>query len=84
MLISPTVVSWIVSVPCSGGSAVRICPIYATAEDPAAAQFNVEFRVADAAASPYLALGVLVWAGLDGLRRRHRLRHVPNLRRSER
>jgi len=55
------------------GSAVRICPIYATAEEPAAAQFNVEFRVADAAASPYLALGALVWAGLDGLRERRRL-----------
>jgi glutamine synthetase len=55
------------------GSAVRICPVYATAEDSAAAQFNIEFRVADAAASPYLALGVLVWAGLDGLRRRRRL-----------
>ncbi len=55
------------------GSAVRICPVYATAEEEAAAQFNVEFRVADAAASPYLALGVLVWAGLDGLRQRRRL-----------
>ena len=55
------------------GSALRICPVYATAEDPAAAQFNVEFRVADAAASPYLALGAIVWAGLDGLRRRRRL-----------
>lgn len=55
------------------GSAVRICPVYATGEDPEAAQFNLEFRVADATASPYLALGVLVWAGLDGLRRRRRL-----------
>ncbi len=55
------------------GSAVRICPIYATAEEATARQFNVEFRVADAAASPYLALGVIVWAGLDGLRRRRRL-----------
>ncbi len=55
------------------GSAVRICPVYATGEDPAATQFNVEFRVADAAASPYLTLGVLVWAGLDGLRKRRRL-----------
>ena len=55
------------------GSAMRICPVYATAEEEVAAQFNVEFRVADAAASPYLTLGVLVWAGLDGLRRRRRL-----------
>ncbi len=55
------------------GAAVRICPIYATAEADAALQFNVEFRVADAAASPYLTLGVLVWAGLDGLRQELRL-----------
>ena len=27
-----------------------------------------EYRVADAAASPYLALGALVWAGLDGIK----------------
>ena len=55
------------------GSAVRVCPIYATAAESAARQFNVEFRVADAAASPYLALGAIVWAGVDGLRRRRRL-----------
>ena len=55
------------------GSAIRICPLYATAEDSIAAQFNIEYRVADAAASPYLALGALVWAGLDGLRHRRRL-----------
>jgi len=55
------------------GSAVRVCPVYAAAPDSAARQFNVEFRVADAAASPYLALGALAWAGLDGLRRRRTL-----------
>ena len=55
------------------GSALRICPVYATAEEAIPAQFNIEFRVADAAASPYLALGALVWSGLDGLRRRRRL-----------
>ena len=55
------------------GSAVRICPVYATAEATVARQFNVEFRVADATASPYLALGVLVWAGIDGLRSKLRL-----------
>ena len=52
------------------GSAVRICPVYATAAETTARQFNIEFRVADAAASPYLALSALVWAGLDGLRHR--------------
>lgn len=55
------------------GSAVRICPVYAGSGDDTARQFNVEFRVADAAASPYLALGALVRAGLDGLRQRRRL-----------
>ena len=60
------------------GSAVRTCPVYAASPDAAAHQFNVEFRVADAAASPYLALGALAWAGLDGLRQRRRLAdHVP-------
>jgi len=58
------------------GSAIRVCPVYATAEEAVASQFNIEFRVADAAASPYLALGALVWAGLDGLRQRRRLADV--------
>ncbi len=50
------------------GAAVRICPV--AGGDPAlrARQFNVEFRVADATASPYLALAVVVQAGLDGIR----------------
>ena len=55
------------------GSALRICPIYATAEEGPERQFNIEFRVADGASSPYLALAVLVWAGLDGLRQGLRL-----------
>ena len=60
------------------GSALRICPVYATAAETVARQFNVEFRVADAAASPYLALGALVQAGLDGLRSQRRLAdHTP-------
>jgi glutamine synthetase len=50
------------------GTALRLCP--AVGHDPAlrARQFNIEFRVADATASPYLALGLLVQAGLDGVR----------------
>jgi glutamine synthetase len=48
------------------GAAIRVCPIFG--RDGAAQQFNVEYRVADAAASPYLALGALVWAGVDGIR----------------
>ena len=57
-------------------ASVRICPIYATSEEPAAAQLKAEFRVSDATANPYLALGALVWGGLDGLRRRRRLGDV--------
>jgi glutamine synthetase len=51
------------------GSAVRICPVFATAPDDVARLFNVEYRVADAAASPYMVLGAIAHAGLDGIRR---------------
>lgn len=46
---------------------LRICPV--TAREPAARarQFNLEFRAADAAASPHLALAALIEAGLSGL-----------------
>jgi glutamine synthetase len=56
------------------GAAVRICPVFGPPEDQ---RFNVEYRVADAAASPYLALGALVWAGLDGIRRKLTLAPLP-------
>jgi glutamine synthetase len=49
------------------GASLRVCPIF---ELPALHNFNVEYRVADATASPYLALGALVWAGLDGVQRK--------------
>ena len=52
------------------GAALRVCPIF---DQPANRNFNVEYRVADASACPYLALGAIIWAGLDGLRRRLRL-----------
>ena len=50
------------------GAALRVCPVFATSE-PAeiARQFNVEFRVCDGAASPYLALGAVLFAGADGV-----------------
>ncbi|MGH7047716.1 MAG: hypothetical protein ACREE2_15145 [Stellaceae bacterium] len=52
------------------GAALRICPVFAAADAAETArQFNVEFRVCDATASPYLALGAVIFAGLDGLRR---------------
>ena len=52
------------------GAALRICPVFAAA-GPAdiARQFNVEFRACDASASPYLALGAILFAGADGIRR---------------
>jgi len=52
------------------GASLRICPTFAaiTAEE-LARQFHVEFRTTDAAASPYLALGAVIFAGADGIRR---------------
>ena len=49
------------------GAALRVAPVFATARESAARQFNVEYRVADATASPYLALGALIFAGVAGL-----------------
>jgi len=51
------------------GAALRVAPVFETSPEDHARQFNVEFRVADAASCPYLALGAIVWAGVDGLRR---------------
>ena len=50
-------------------AAIRICPIFPRPGAAPADQFNFEFRVCDAAASPYLALGAILWAGTDGIRR---------------
>jgi glutamine synthetase len=52
------------------GASLRICPIFRSAAEPAARQFNVEYRVADATASPYMALGAIVHAGLYGIRKK--------------
>ena len=57
------------------GAALRVCPIFG---EPAAERFNLEYRVADAAASPYLALGAVVWAGLDGIRQKRTLPPPPD------
>ncbi|MGH7031409.1 MAG: hypothetical protein ACREEZ_13385, partial [Stellaceae bacterium] len=52
------------------GAALRICPVFAAATPrETARQLNVEFRVCDAAASPCLALGMVIFAGVDGIRR---------------
>jgi glutamine synthetase len=50
------------------GAAIRVCPVPLLEQIDPAASANVEFRASDATASPYLALGALVWAGLEGLR----------------
>jgi glutamine synthetase len=66
------------------GAALRVCPVFAAADrDEADRQFNIEFRVCDGAASPYLALGAILFAGADGLRRKLELpatsEHAPAL-----
>jgi glutamine synthetase len=53
------------------GASLRVCPVFATHEEKErASQFNLEFRVCDAAASPYMALGALIFAGADGVARK--------------
>ncbi|MGH7112745.1 MAG: hypothetical protein ACREFK_20275, partial [Stellaceae bacterium] len=60
------------------GACLRICPVFAPAgAEETARQFHLEFRSADAAASPYLALGALIFAGADGLRRKLPLPEAP-------
>ena len=49
-------------------SAETVEPLYSSDPAQRARQFNVEFRVADATANPYLALALLVQAGLEGVR----------------
>ena len=49
-------------------AAIRICPLMATEPQARARQFNFEYRAADAAASPHLALAALIEAGLTGIR----------------
>jgi glutamine synthetase len=48
---------------------LRIPPLLAGATGEAGSQLRLEYRGADATANPYLALGAIVRAGLDGVRR---------------
>jgi glutamine synthetase len=63
---------WSAGAACLGAqnreTLLRIPPQIASIGDPAA-QLRLEYRGADAAANPYLALGAIVRAGLDGVRR---------------
>lgn len=56
-------------------ASVRICPVPETPGTDIAKAFNLEYRAADNTASPYWALGLLVRAGLEGLR--HKLPQPP-------
>jgi glutamine synthetase len=55
------------------GAALRICPSVGSDPGHRARQLNAEFRVADATASPYLVLAMLVQAGLDGIRQQREI-----------
>jgi glutamine synthetase len=49
-------------------SGVRICPVDDTPGHDITKQVHLEFRASDATASPYMVLGALVRAGVEGLR----------------
>jgi glutamine synthetase len=52
------------------GASLRVCPVFAAAgPSEIARQYNFEFRTTDASASPYMALGAVVFAGADGIAR---------------
>lgn len=53
------------------GAALRVAPVFAaTKKKDIAKAFNLEFRVSDGSASPYMALGALIFAGADGIGRK--------------
>jgi glutamine synthetase len=58
---------------------LRICPGVASTVNGSASAFNVEYRVADAGANPYLALGALIHAGVDGVENRLSLPMQPGM-----
>lgn len=78
-LTAPSVVSYLRLTPhrwsaaynnlgfCDREASVRICPVTAKDTTRVADQFNVEFRAADAAACPHLALAAIVHAGCQGI-----------------
>lgn len=65
---------WSAAFACVGDqnreAALRIAPINSTNGSDPAHQANIEYRPADALASPYLALGALLAAGIDGIHRK--------------
>ncbi|MDQ6817168.1 MAG: glutamine synthetase family protein, partial [Actinomycetota bacterium] len=65
---------WSAGVVCLGDrnreTLLRISPVVEMPGHDPARQHNLEFRAADATACPYLALGAIVRAGLEGVRQR--------------
>lgn len=51
-------------------ASLRICPVNRVGKTDPAKAFNIEYRPADATACPHLALGVMVRAGLEGMRQK--------------
>ncbi len=49
------------------GAAIRLCTALSGDAQARAKKYNVEYRVGDACASPYLALGAILHAGLAGI-----------------
>jgi glutamine synthetase len=80
-LTAPSVVSyerlqphrWSSAYTCMGDrnreATLRLCPLQDGPLESQQRQFNIEYRAADATANPYLVLGSLIRAGLDGLER---------------
>ena len=48
-------------------ASLRVCPVTASDPEGIARQFNIEYRAADAAACPHLALAAIVHAGAQGI-----------------
>jgi len=53
------------------GAALRVCPVFdLKGKKKIAEAYNIEFRVSDGSANPYMALGALIFAGADGIARK--------------
>src|SRR5699024_9852206 len=51
-------------------AAIRICPTFGTSEKAIEDQYNFEYKAMDATGNPYIQLGMLLQAGLLGVRER--------------
>ena len=64
---------WSAAYTCFGDknreASLRICPVDRFSGKPVEAQYHFEYRAADATANPYLALAVILLAGLEGIER---------------